>query len=348
MTNTRLSDEDDKSTDSLIPTLSPENVGQQATEPHENSPLNSIGIRTGKGYGTASDSSTDKAATTTVESRHITSSDFNNANDDGMIDYESNIIEDLNDHTTDNQLLAQARREHKLKPWCKRPSLYAMCAATFFFTFSMAIGQASQTILLLSGMCRKMTLEDPDLTCDSPIVQRSSLKLQKLLIFFPCLVAMLVTTKLGKLSDHFGRKPLLLFALGCISVNQTINFIFLNPAWSNFVPWIYVCSETFASFGGSLQMIMALATAYVVDVIDPAKVSQGMGTVSASLFFGVGMGTFAGSILKLSAVQLMGLGSVLCIGNVFACLFFFPESRPHPTLPRLSKIKSSTWLMIQD
>ncbi|GMF00965.1 unnamed protein product [Ambrosiozyma monospora] len=75
-------------------------------------------------------------------------------------------------------------------------------------------------------------------------------------------------------------------------------------------------------------MIIALTTAYVVDVIEPEKVNQGIGTVSAFVYFGVGMGTFAGSFLGLSAVQLMCLGSLLCIGNIFICLFFLPESRP--------------------
>ncbi|GME94685.1 unnamed protein product [Ambrosiozyma monospora] len=234
MTNTRLNDdENDKPTDSLIPT----NDRQQATEIHENSPLNLAGVERGKGYGTTSGSEIDKVPTSIIETHNIISSDFDNTNDNDIIDSESNIIEDLNDHTTDNQLLAQARKEHKLQPWYRRPSLYAICAATFVFTFSMAIGAASQVTLLISGMCRKMMLEDPNLTCDSPIVQRSSLELQKSIQFFPNLVAMLVTTKLGQLSDHFGRKPILLFTLGSISVSQCINTIFLNPSWSNFVPW---------------------------------------------------------------------------------------------------------------
>ncbi|GME70307.1 unnamed protein product [Ambrosiozyma monospora] len=325
MTNTQPSDEEDKSTDLL--SSSSGIVRQQATETHENSPLNTVGIETGKGYGTTSNSAIDKATTAAIETRHIISTDFDNAHD-GIIDPESNIIEDLNDHTTDNQLLAQARKEHKLKPWYKRPSLYTMCAAIFVFSFSTSIGSASQTILQISGMCHKMMLEDPDLTCDSPIVQRSTLELQKSLTFFPSLVSILVLTKLGQLSDHFGRKPILLFSLCCMSVDQIINFIFLNPAWSKFVPWVYICADTFSSFGGDLDMVMALATAYVADVVDPEKVSQGLGTVTASLVFGIGMGTFTGSFLSLSPVQLMGLCSLLCIGNVLVCLLFFPESRP--------------------
>ncbi|GME85971.1 unnamed protein product [Ambrosiozyma monospora] len=197
-------------------------------------------------------------------------------------DYES-LIDD--DTVTDTDLLNMARNEHKLQPWYKRPSLPTLCVFVFMFIFSMSFSQASQLELVVTGVCHKVTHDSPSLTCDSPLVQQSSVALQKWLSVAPGLVGMLVTGKLGQLSDIYGRKRIFVFTLSCISLSHLLNCIALNPNWIHFNPSFIVLAAMIGYIGGNVSMLMALANTYIVDVVEPDQINQAMGKLMAFMYF---------------------------------------------------------------
>ncbi|MBN1580603.1 MAG: MFS transporter [Anaerolineae bacterium] len=123
---------------------------------------------------------------------------------------------------------------------------------------------------------------------------------------------------MGRLSDRYGRKPLLLVSL----IGTVVGFVLLGSASAL---WMLFLSRIIDGlFGGNIS----LAQAYITDVTDEKNRSKGLGLIGAS--FGLGFifgpalgGTLsAGSNYALPAFVAAGLAAL----NLIAVQVWLPES----------------------
>lgn len=138
-----------------------------------------------------------------------------------------------------------------------------------------------------------------------------------LLLTANALAQMIAAPTIGRLSDRWGRRPLLI-----ISVAGTfaafILFAFSNSLWMLFVSRI---------LDGLLGGNTALARAYITDITDNENRSKGLGLIGAAFGLGFIIGPFSGGQLSQFGYMVPGLvAAALSFVNLLAVIFWIPES----------------------
>lgn len=104
---------------------------------------------------------------------------------------------------------------------------------------------------------------------------------------------------LGKLSDKYGRKPLILISLLC-----TITSYILFSFSTSFI--MLLISRLLGGFGGSN---IAVAQAYIADITPKSNRSKGMGLIGMAFGLGFVFGPVVGGLLSGYGYAVAGLGS---------------------------------------
>lgn len=129
----------------------------------------------------------------------------------------------------------------------------------------------------------------------------------------------LASPVLGNLSDHFGRRRILLLALGGLAVDYVLLTIIET------LPWLFVARALSGIFGGSY----AAAQAAIADITAPEERARNFGFVGAA--FGVGfvagpaIGGFLGEIGPRAPFV---VAAILAAANMLYGYFIFPETLP--------------------
>jgi len=133
-------------------------------------------------------------------------------------------------------------------------------------------------------------------------------------------IAQLATAPLwGRVSDKFGRRPVLIVGLAAAGV-AFIVFGFANSIW------LLLLSRTVQGAGGGTTGVVQ---AYVSDSTDPSQRAKGLGWISAATSTGVMIGPVLGSGAAHFGRAAPGLiAAGLCFLNVLFAWRFLPESRP--------------------
>ncbi len=131
----------------------------------------------------------------------------------------------------------------------------------------------------------------------------------------------------GKLSDRWGRRPIILLSLFASAASH-FGFAFAESYWGLFV------FRMLAGVGGGN---LPVAMAYIADITDEKNRSKGMGLIGAA--FGLGFilgpalgGIFSGVGLKLGSAPPFGesfpgiVASAICFVNLLGAIFYLPES----------------------
>lgn len=127
----------------------------------------------------------------------------------------------------------------------------------------------------------------------------------------------------GRLSDRFGRKPIL------VITNAGTAIAYLLMAFAPNV-WVLAAGRALSGMMGGL----APAMAYVADVTPPEKRAQGLGWVGAAMSLGFVVGPAIGGVLGGSdagsaSLLVPGLVAfVIAAGTTLATVFFLRESLP--------------------
>ena len=125
---------------------------------------------------------------------------------------------------------------------------------------------------------------------------------------------------LGRLSDHYGRRPLLILSIA----GTVVSFLLLG--WANSLGVVFLSRVLDGFLGGNIS----LAQAYITDVTDKENRARGLGLIGASFglafIFGPALGgtLSAGGDYSLPAFAAAGLSAL----NLLGVLLWLPESLP--------------------
>ncbi len=139
------------------------------------------------------------------------------------------------------------------------------------------------------------------------------------------LMQLVFTPIWGRLSDRYGRRPLLLLSIVMTAVG------FLGYALAPDFRWL-LASRLFA---GVATANIAIAQAYIADVTPPEARARGMGLIGAAFGLGFVLGPALGGLL--SAISLAAPGyaaAALASANGVAAFFILPEPRARVASPR--------------
>jgi DHA1 family tetracycline resistance protein-like MFS transporter len=124
---------------------------------------------------------------------------------------------------------------------------------------------------------------------------------------------------LGRMSDRYGRRPVLLVSLTCLGVDWLA-----HAAASG--PWTLLL---FHALAGACAGTNTVVNAYVADVVEPAERAQAYGRIGAAFGLGFVAGPTLGGLLGTVDVRLPFLAAAaLCFANTAYGWLVLPESRP--------------------
>lgn len=153
-------------------------------------------------------------------------------------------------------------------------------------------------------------------------------------------IAQLTTAPLwGRLSDRYGRRPMLLIGLA----SAGLAFIVFGFATS---VWMLLASRMVQGAGGGTTGVIQ---AYVSDAVEPSQRARGLGWLSAATSAGVMIGPAIGSLaahLGRAAPGLVAAG--LCFLNVLFAWRYLPESKPKQHTGARRKIREAVWHVISN
>jgi MFS transporter, DHA1 family, tetracycline resistance protein len=129
---------------------------------------------------------------------------------------------------------------------------------------------------------------------------------------------------LGNLSDHFGRRPVLLFALLALGCD------YLVMGWAPSIGWLFIGRAVAGIAGASFTP----AYAYVADITPPEKRAQSFGLMGAAFGVGFILGPAIGGLLGNLGPRapFFTAGAIALLNTAFG-YFALPESLP-PALRR--------------
>ena len=125
------------------------------------------------------------------------------------------------------------------------------------------------------------------------------------------------TPILGRLSDRFGRRPILLVSLAGTSIG------FAVMGLANSLPLLFVARIIDGATGGNIST----AQAYIADVSTPENRSRSMGLIGAAFGLGFTFGPMIGGIMsRISYGAPFYFAAALAACNVVLLYFLLPES----------------------
>ena len=122
---------------------------------------------------------------------------------------------------------------------------------------------------------------------------------------------------LGRLSDRFGRRPILIVSL----IGTAIGFLIMG--WASSLLLLFVARIIDGASGGNIST----AQAYIADVSTPENRSRSMGIIGAAFGLGFTFGPMIGGIMsRISYGAPFYFAAALAAVNVVLLYFILPES----------------------
>ncbi len=144
----------------------------------------------------------------------------------------------------------------------------------------------------------------------------------------------------GRVSDRYGRRPVLLIGLAASAIAYVI-FARADSLWLLFL------SRLVQGAGGGTT---GVANAYVADSVEPAGRARALGWLSAATSAGVMVGPVIGSFATMWGRSMPGfVAAALCVINILFAWRWLPESRRPGTGPAAARrpLWDATWQVIR-
>ncbi len=127
----------------------------------------------------------------------------------------------------------------------------------------------------------------------------------------------LATPFLGRLSDRFGRRPILMISI----LGNAIGFFMLG--FANGLPMLFVSRIVSGLFGGNISV----AQAYISDITDSSNRAKGLGLIGAAFGLGFIIGPAAGGLLSQWGYGVPSLAAAgISMLNLVMVALWLPES----------------------
>ncbi len=121
----------------------------------------------------------------------------------------------------------------------------------------------------------------------------------------------------GALSDHYGRRPILLLSL----MGATIFYALFG--WAPSLMWLFVARTCAGIFAGNISAAMA----YVADITSKENRAKGMGLIGAAFAIGFVVGPAVGGFLSKYSYSMPGYAAAcLSFTALILAIFKLPES----------------------
>ncbi|MGX7674082.1 MFS transporter [Plantactinospora sp. DSM 117369] len=128
-----------------------------------------------------------------------------------------------------------------------------------------------------------------------------------------------VSPLLGRLSDRYGRRPVLLASLACLGLDWLAHA--MSPS-----PWTLL---VFHALAGACAGTNTVVNAYIADVTEPGSRARAYGLIGSAFGLGFVAGPTIGGLLGAVDVRLpFFAAAALSFANVAYGWFVLPESRP--------------------
>ncbi len=148
---------------------------------------------------------------------------------------------------------------------------------------------------------------------------------------------LLFTPVWGRLSDRYGRRPLILVSL----VGSSSGFLIFGLATT--LPWLFA-GRIIAGIAGA---IIPTANAYVADVTTPQQRAGGMGRIGAAFGLGFILGPMIGGLLSPFGYSVpVLLASAMAGANLVLAYFTLPESLTPETRGR-AQSRRFDWALLR-
>lgn len=270
--------------------------------------------------------------------------------------YDALVDDTIEDEDLDEDALwlREQRDLNKTLHWLKRPSLFMIGIAIFLFSFASITGESSRQILTFKLACNSLIRDSDKGFCDPASAEVILSNLKAAYTVSTSLIALIAMTRVGQLSDQYGRKIFIcLIAITILSSRIFQYFLMTHYNYLRFGWMIFL--ESILSLTGGLMTFVSLFNCYVADISDAHERSYYLGVGMAFFFTGISLGPIASNlvralskILRSSGPSKFALSSVEKPFNVIEdyewdplrfeifCLFILimfiifvlPESRP--------------------
>ncbi len=142
----------------------------------------------------------------------------------------------------------------------------------------------------------------------------------------------------GRLSDRYGRRPMLLVGLSA----ECIAFVLFGLSHSF---WMLLASRLVQGAGGGTTGVVQ---AYVGDSVEKSQRAKALGWLSASTSAGVMIGPAIGSLAAQLGEAAPGLfAAALCLANIGFAFRVLPESKPKEHTGGKRSIRAAVWGVIE-
>ncbi|ODV96480.1 hypothetical protein PACTADRAFT_49818 [Pachysolen tannophilus NRRL Y-2460] len=211
-----------------------------------------------------------------------------------------------------------------------RPSLSLVIGLTFIYSLSVSIASASMLQLIFELVCRDGKRINPDYKCSDADSQKAISELQTVSMFGANLISALVSGKLGELSDHYGRKPILIITISFSLISKLMEINLISPNQQVFHKSLLIFAEFTANIGGGTIVCICMINSYVSDIVDDKSRVYSMGLVGASSSIAIALAPQMGNLmLKItnSKMSVIYAEPTICLIALLYIMFLLPESR---------------------
>lgn len=228
---------------------------------------------------------------------------------------------------SDSLLLTQERNTYFSLPWYKRPSVLMISLLLFLYSYSTGISMSSELQLILKAVCY---LNDPSMSnCSSSLVQQQNASVQKWSNFIGSILKILISAKMGILSDIYGRKPLIIWTFTMTGISKLALVFVLTPQYFSIRNYIFTI--LIDSLGGSLFVLLSFANSYTIDVVNENNRLQSLGKIMGFMFLGLSLGpttsALLGQLFHIRSRNFLITSAVLYAISLLLIIFLLPESR---------------------
>lgn len=251
--------------------------------------------------------------------------------ENAAVDVFESVITDHDDpnDNEDVRWLREERLRHQSLNWYDRPTVFAISFALLLNFTAMGVGLSAKLVLIMELICQYLKDTQQIESCHDSSIQKEFSSLQSVLSLIAGLICIIVSGKMGEISDRFGRKPTLI-VIGITSVVAKGLVLFLLYPGSTYHKHWYMVSTAIENLTGGNMVAVGVASSYITDIVEPNQRIVSLGFMAGTLYIGLAIGPVLGSIstkITGQTISAIYFELILTILFLLVVIFFIKESR---------------------